>query len=47
MQAAEDGRAPKEAWDELERSVIARLSDDVLIGIAGSHVEMTVLKSFD
>lgn len=47
MQAAEDGRAPKEAWDELEKSVIARLSDDVLIGIAGSHVEMMVLKSFD
>lgn len=45
-QAAEDGRAPKEAWDELEKSVIAKLADDVLIGIAGSHVEMTVIKKF-
>ena len=44
--AAEEGRTPKEDWDELEKSVIAKLSDDVQIGIAGRNVEMVITKKF-
>ncbi len=44
--AAEQGSAPKAEWDELEKSVIARLADDVQIGIAGNSVEMIIVKKF-
>ncbi len=33
-----------EAWDELEKSVVARVADDVKVSIRGSTVEMTILK---
>ena len=33
-----------EAWDELEKSVLAHAADDVKVSIRGSDVEMTVLK---
>ncbi|MBQ4342030.1 MAG: hypothetical protein II756_05925, partial [Clostridia bacterium] len=42
--AARDGRTPKENWDELEKSVIGRLADDVQVGIRGSKVEMAIIK---
>lgn len=44
--AAKAGRTPPENWDELERSVVARLADDVKIGISGNDVEMTIIKKF-
>ena len=44
--AAEEGRTPREDWDELEKSVVARLADDVKIGIAGRNVEMIISKKF-
>ena len=34
----------KEDWDELEKSVIANIADEIEIGIAGSTVEMVVYK---
>jgi hypothetical protein len=43
---AEESGEPKEKWDELEKSVIARLADDVKIGIAGQNVEMIIIKKF-
>ncbi len=33
-----------EVWDELEKSVVARVADDVKVSIRGSTVEMTILK---
>ena len=42
--AAAEGRTPKEDWDELEKSVVAKLADDVKIGIAGQNVEMIITK---
>ncbi len=36
----------KEAWDELEKSVIANLADDVKVGIRKDTVEITVIKAF-
>lgn len=40
---ADDGEARK-AWDELEKSVVARVADDVKVSIRGRVVEMTLLK---
>ena len=37
---------PDENWDELEKSVVAKLADDVRIGIKGRDVEMTIIKKF-
>ena len=36
----------KEEWDELEKSVIANLADDVIVGITGKKVEIVVVKNF-
>ena len=35
-----------EAWDELEKSIVANIADDVKVGIKGNVVELTVCKSF-
>ena len=34
----------KEAWDELEKSVVGHLADDVKVSILGRTVEMTISK---
>lgn len=44
--SVESGKTPKEEWDELEKSVIANIADEVKIGIADNSVEMTVFKKF-
>ena len=36
----------EEAWDELEKSVIAHVADEVKISIHGYDVEMIVFKKF-
>ena len=36
----------KEKWDELEKSIVANLADEVKIAIVGGKVEMTVYKNF-
>ena len=35
-----------EAWDELEKSTVANLADEIKIGIRGNRVEMTIEKQF-
>ena len=35
-----------ETWDELEKSVVANLADEICIGIRGKCVEMTIHKKF-
>ena len=40
-QNREDAR---EAWDELEKSVVACVADDVKVSIKGRTVEMTIYK---
>ncbi len=42
----EDGSSAAEAWDELEKSIVANIADDVKVGIVGNNVEITVFKSF-
>ena len=36
--------AAKEAWDELEKSVVAKVADDVKVSIKGQAVEMVIVK---
>ena len=36
-----------EAWDELEKSIIANLADDVTVGIIGNNVDIVVKKNFN
>ena len=35
-----------EAWDEIEKSVIASVADDVMVGIKGKQVDITIVKKF-
>ena len=37
----------EEAWDELEKSVVSHLADDVRVGIRGNQVEMTVFRKLE
>ena len=34
------------AWDELEKSVIASLADDVIIGVKGNKADIIIIKKF-
>lgn len=38
--------AAGEAWDELEKSIVASLADDVRVAISGDKVEMVIEKKF-
>ena len=42
----QDGEEYREAWDELEKSVLSKLADEIRISIAGSRVEILVDKTF-
>ena len=33
-------------WDELEKSIIASLADDVIVGVKGMHANIEVVKNF-
>jgi hypothetical protein len=41
-----DSETAEEAWDELERSIVARLADEVNVSIRGNEVEMVISKKF-
>lgn len=41
-----ESAAKEAAWDELEKSIIARLADDVIVSIKGKNVEIIVRKAF-
>jgi hypothetical protein len=36
----------KEEWDELEKSVIASVADDVIVGVKGKKAEIIIIKKF-
>ena len=38
--------AQAEAWDELEKSVIASAADDVIVGVKGKCAEIVIIKKF-
>ena len=39
-------QAQAEAWDELEKSVIASVADDVIVGIQGKRADIIIVKKF-
>jgi hypothetical protein len=43
-----DAKSKKEseAWDELEKSVIASVADDVIVGVKGKRADIIVTKKF-
>lgn len=49
--ALEQDRAHDEeasaAWDELEKSIVANLADDVIVGVKGDRVQLIIVKHFD
>lgn len=40
----EEDKASKDAWDELEKSIVASIADDVRVGVKGNIVEMVIEK---
>ena len=36
----------EDAYAELERSIVAKLADDIIVGVRGDNVEIVVKKSF-
>ena len=43
---AEENTAAAEAWDELEKSIVANLADEVSVAIVDNDVEITIYKAF-
>lgn len=37
---------PNEVWDQLEKSIVAKLADDVIVGVRGKKVEIIIKKEF-
>lgn len=37
----------KSAWDELEKSVIASVADDIIVGIKGKQADIIIVKKFN
>ena len=33
-------------WDQLEKSIVAKLADDVIVGVRGKKVEIIIIKEF-
>ena len=44
--AKKKGRDAEEAWDELEKSILGNLADDVKVAIRGNEAELIVEKKF-
>lgn len=39
-------KADKESWDELEKSIVANIADDIRVSMKGATVEMVIKKRF-
>jgi hypothetical protein len=37
---------PENEWDQLEKSIVAKLADDVIVGVRGKKVEIIIKKQF-
>ena len=45
--AINTGARPQNDWDELEKSIVSKLADEIQIGIIDDKVEMIIFKSFN
>ena len=41
---ADKDKAAQQAWDELEKSVLAKIADDIKVGVVGNSVEIIIYK---
>ena len=39
-------KKPVDEWDQLEKSIVAKLADDVIVGVCGKKVEIIIKKKF-
>ena len=46
MKNADKDKTAQQAWDELEKSVLAKIADDINVGVIGNSVEITIYKLF-
>ena len=42
----QDDEAYKEAWDELEKSIVANIADDISVAVKGDTVDMIITKTY-
>ncbi len=45
-QARGTDSAADDAWDELEKSIVARLADDIIVGVKGDRIDLIIRKQF-
>ena len=45
-QQKEELESDAEEWDRLEKSIVAKLADDVIVGVRGQKVEIIIKKAF-
>jgi hypothetical protein len=43
QQNKESNEGMKSAWDELEKSIVASIADDVIVGVKNNRVQMTII----
>lgn len=46
QESKDENAAAEEAWDELEKSIVANIADDVKVSVKGDIVEMVISKTF-
>ncbi|MBQ6123248.1 MAG: hypothetical protein IJI59_16145, partial [Clostridia bacterium] len=44
--ARADSDNAEEAWDELEKSIVAKLADDIVVGVKGDRIDLVISKTF-
>ena len=42
----ENNRKKEEEWNQLEKSIVAKLADDVIVGAIGKKVDIIIKKEF-
>ncbi len=43
----EDNESAKLAWDELEKSIVASVAKDVIVGVKKNHIEITIIMNIE
>ena len=46
MATAKNRKKPEDEWDQLEKSIVTRLADDVIVGVRGKKAEIIIKKKF-
>ena len=46
LDSSESAKETSEEWDELERSIIANIADDVTVSIRGGKIDIVIKKTF-